>query len=297
MKQNPPTLLVVTGPTAVGKTSYAVRLAQQYDTVVLSADSRQIYRGMEIATAQPTGEERQGVKHYFIGEVEATDTYSAGRFEREALAVLDVLFQKHRYVVVAGGTGLYIRALIHGFDEHLPADAMLRAQLTQKLHEEGKEALFAQLQRLDPDYAAQVDPHNPHRLIRALEVCITAGVPYSALRKNQPRPRPFQSIVILLQREREDLYERINRRVLQMMNHGLLEEARKWYPQRHLQATQTVGYKELFQYFDGKISLDEAVKLIQRNTRHFAKRQLTWFRKMEYDILIDAADAEAKSRV
>ncbi len=281
--QKKPKLIILAGPTAVGKTAYSIEMAQKLNTVILSADSRQIYKGMPIATAQPTTEERVGIPHYLIGHVDPTSTYSAGHYEREAIQLLKALFEKYPQIILTGGTGLYIKAIIEGLDAFNPIDESIRTSLNQSYENDGLHALLEELDLSDPAYAKIVDRKNPRRIIRALEVIRSTGKPFSSLRKNKPKERFFETHTILLERNRPELYARINQRVLEMMNDGLLEEAQKWFPQRHLNATNTVGYKELFQYFDGDISKDRAIELIQQNTRRYAKRQITWFGKMAFD--------------
>lgn len=272
----------------MGKTSYAISLAQKLNTVILSADSRQIYAGMPIATAQPDRQERKGIPHYLIGHVDPlANTYSAGQYEREAIHLLQKLFKKYPTIILTGGTGLYIDAVIKGLDEFPEVDFAIRSGLQEELETLGLRHLLQELDTKDPAYAKIVDRQNPRRIIRALEFIRSTGLPFSSFRKNKPKQRFFETTTILLERERPILYDRINRRVLQMVEAGLIEEAKKWYPHRNLNATQTVGYKELFEYFDGTISLDRAIALIQQNTRRYAKRQLTWFRKRRIDIRIN----------
>jgi len=278
-----PKLIVIAGPTAVGKTSYAISMAQKLNTVILSADSRQVYAGMPIATAQPDMEERQGVPHYLIGHIDPKESYSAGQFEKEAIDLLEKLFKKHDTIILTGGTGLYIDAVIEGLDDFPPVNPIIRQELNEKFEKSGLDALVKELEETDPAYAKTVDRQNHRRVIRALEFIRTSGQPFSSFRKNKPKDRFFDTHIILLERDRAELYDRINRRVLLMLEAGLVKEAQKWYPLRSYNSTQTVGYKELFQYFDGDITLDRAVELIQRNTRRYAKRQLTWFRKMKVD--------------
>jgi tRNA dimethylallyltransferase len=271
-------LIVVLGPTAVGKTAYAISLAKSLGTEIISADSRQIFKELNIGAARPTEQELALVPHHFIASATIQQEYSAGRFEREALARLEELFNKYDTVICCGGSMLYVDALLNGFDE-LPSDKNIRQLWTLKFESEGVEFLQHELQRLDPDYYTQVDLHNPHRLIRAIEVCIVAGKPYSALRRAHVRVRDFEVEKIGLDMPREKLYSRINDRVLQMMDAGLEEEARSLIPYKHLQALNTVGYKELFDFFEGKCSKEEAIEKIQQHTRNFAKRQLTWWRR------------------
>jgi tRNA dimethylallyltransferase len=271
-------LIVIVGPTAVGKTAYAIQMAQSLGTEIISADSRQIFQELNIGAARPSLEELSAVKHHFIASASIHDDYSAGRYEREALAKLDELFQQYDTVVCCGGSMMYVDALTQGFDD-LPSDKSVRAIWSQRYAEEGIEVLQLELKKLDPEYYTQVDLNNPHRLIRALEVCNVSGSPFSSLRKTQGKERNFEVQKIALDMPREKLYSRIDARVLRMMEEGLEEEARQMLPHRHLQALNTVGYKELFDYFDGNCSLNEAVQKIQQHTRNFAKRQLTWWRR------------------
>ena len=271
-------LIVILGPTAVGKTAYAIQLAKTLSTEILSADSRQIFKELNIGAARPSENELRQAKHHFIASVSIHEEYSAGRFEREALEKLNELFAQYDTVVCCGGSMLYVDALVNGFDD-VPSDKTVREQWSKRFDEEGIEALQRELEEKDPDYYTQVDIHNPHRLIRALEVCTVAGVPYSSLRKANGIERNFAVEKIGLEMPREQLYERINTRVLRMMEEGLQEEARALHPFKHLQALNTVGYKELFDYFDGHCSLEEAIQKIQQHTRNFAKRQLTWWRR------------------
>ena len=271
-------LIVVLGPTAVGKTAYAIELAKSLQTEIISADSRQIFKELNIGAARPSAEELAQVPHHFIASASIHEAYSAGRFEREALTKLVELFENHNTVVCCGGSMMYIDALVNGFD-YLPTDGDVRDELSQRYKAEGIEVLQRELMRLDPEYYNQVDLQNPHRLIRALEVCVVSKSPFSELRRNAVKSRDFEVQKIGLDMERDKLYERINARVIRMMEDGLLEEARALCPNRHLQALNTVGYKELFEYFDGNCSLEEAVQKIQQHTRNFAKRQLTWWRR------------------
>ena len=279
MSSKQPTLIVIVGPTGSGKTALAVTLARHFFAPIISTDSRQFYRGLPIGTAQPTTEELSLAEHHFIADREVEDDFNSGRYEHEALARLDELFKSHDVVVAVGGSGLYIQALCEGMDNLPEADDELRQNLKQRLDCEGIESLFKELSRLDPDYAEVVDRHNPARVMRALEVCITSGKPYSEQRKGTKQTRPFRIIKIGTDLPRDILYERINLRVDMMIADGLEAEARAMLPKRHLNALQTVGYREMFDYFDGNCSLDEAIELIKRNSRRYAKRQLTWFRR------------------
>ena len=273
------TLIVVGGPTGSGKSALAVEIAKHFRAPIISTDSRQMYRGMAIGTAQPTAEELAAVKHYFIADREPEDDFNCGRYEVEALSLLDRLFEENKYVVAVGGSGLYIQALCSGMDALPEADEELRNSLKQRFETEGLESLFAELQRLDPAYAEIVDRCNPSRVMRALEVCISSGKPYSEQRSGTVVERPFHIIKIATDMPRDILYDRINRRVDMMVEEGLIAEAKAMYPKRHLNALQTVGYREVFDYFDGKCSLEEAIELVKRNSRRYAKRQMTWFRR------------------
>ncbi|RYY35033.1 MAG: tRNA (adenosine(37)-N6)-dimethylallyltransferase MiaA [Sphingobacteriaceae bacterium] len=275
------TLIVVAGPTAVGKTVAAIQLAQHFGTVVVSADSRQFFREMSIGTAKPDVAELAAAKHYFIDSHSVTDEFSVGDYEREALLLLDELFKTHDVVILAGGSGLYINAVCEGFD-NLPKPAEgVRERLNEELETQGIEFLQEKLNAADPEYYAQVDLNNPRRVVRALEVFETTGRPFSSYRVSAQNKRPFSVIKLMLNTPREILYDRINRRVDVMVEQGLIEEVRSLLPYRKLNALNTVGYSEVFDYFDGKTDLPTAISLIKQNTRRFAKRQLTWFRRDE----------------
>ncbi|MDF0705967.1 tRNA (adenosine(37)-N6)-dimethylallyltransferase MiaA [Flagellimonas okinawensis] len=272
-------LLAVVGPTAIGKTSLGIQLAKHFDTEIISADSRQFFKEMEIGTAVPSEEELQQATHHFIQHKSINDRYSVGDFEKDAISLLSELFQNKDIVVMVGGSGLYVDAVISGLDEFPEVNPKIREELNNQLDREGIKNLQDELMLLDPEYYNTVDLENPHRLIRALEVCRTSGKPYTSF-LNQPKPkRPFKSLYIGIDAPREVIYDRINARVDLMMETGLLEEAEQLYAYRHLNALQTVGYKELFEYIGGHCSLDFAVSEIKKNTRRFAKRQLTWLRK------------------
>ena len=279
MSSKQPTLIVIVGPTGSGKTSLAVTLARHYSAPIISTDSRQFYRGLPIGTAQPTAEELSLAEHHFIADREVDDDFNSGRYEQEALARLDELFKRHDVVIAVGGSGLYIQALCEGMDNLPEANDELRQSLKQRLESEGIEPLFEELRRLDPAFAEVVDRHNPARIMRALEVCITSGKPYSHQRKGERQQRPFRIVKIGTDLPRDVLYERINLRVDMMISEGLEAEARAMLPKRELNSLQTVGYREMFDYFDGNSSLDEAIELIKRNSRRYAKRQMTWFRR------------------
>ena len=283
-----PTLIVVAGPTAVGKTAAAIKLAQHFNTVVVSADSRQFFREMNIGTAKPDESELAATKHYFINSHSISESFSVGDFEKQGLALLDELFKVYDKVILAGGSGLYIKAICEGFDDLPVADISVREKLNQQLEKEGITPLQKKLQQVDPDYYTQVDLNNPQRIIRALEVFETSGKPFSSYRNATVNKRPFNIIKLALDMPREKLYERINLRVDLMVKQGLVEEVKSLLLYRELNALNTVGYSELFNYFDGKTSLDEALLLIKQNTRRFAKRQLTWFRKDKDFVWFDA---------
>lgn len=270
---------MIAGPTAVGKTALAIEVAKAFGTVVISADSRQLFREMRIGTARPTEQEMQHVPHYFIASHSITEDYNVGRFEADTTRLLDRLFREKEIVVMAGGTGLYIDAVCNGMDEVPQSDENIREMLMSVYEEKGLEALHEMLKEKDPVYYEQVDLHNPHRVMRAVEVCLITGKPYSSFRKGGKKQRNFNVIKIGLNMERDALYDRINRRVDEMMRSGLLEEAKELYAHRHRNALQTVGYKELFEHLEGSTDLNTAVELIRRNTRRFAKRQMTWFKR------------------
>lgn len=284
------TLLLIAGPTAVGKTSVAIDVARHFGCEIISADSRQFYSELKIGTATPTAEQQNSVKHHFVGNLSLTDNYNVSRFENEVLALLSELFAKNKFVVMVGGSGLYIKAVCDGIDDLPDVDDELRNSLHQQLEKEGIASIRAQLQKLDPAYYSKVDLANPNRIIRALEVCLATGKPYSAMRKQSRAQRNFRIIKIGLNLPRKELHERINQRVEAMMKEGLLDEARSFYPQRELNALNTVGYKELFDHFDGKYSLEDAIEKIKTNTRRYARRQITWFKK-EADIFWCQPDA------
>lgn len=273
-------LLIVLGPTAVGKSEYAVSEAIKYGSPVISCDSRQIFKNMTIGTAVPDASLLAAVKHYFIQTVPVTETFSAGDYELQAIPLIERLFDEgHETIVMAGGSMLYIDAVCKGLDDLPDGNKQLRDELWRRLREEGVGALAEQLRRLDPETYSEIDVQNSQRVIRALEVCITTGKPFSSFKTRTVRERNFKIEKIGLRRQREELYSRIDQRVLNMMSAGLEEEARALLPFRDCQALQTVGYKEMFEYIDEKIPLEEAVRLIQRNTRHYAKRQMTWWRR------------------
>lgn len=272
-------LLVIVGPTGSGKTDLSIRLARHYGAPILSTDSRQFYRGMAIGTAQPDPDQLQAAEHHFIASHDLNEDLNCGSYEMQALSCLEKLFAKHDWVIAVGGSGLYVRALCEGMDDLPQADPELREALSRRLETEGVDALAAELRELDPAYYATVDRRNPARVMRALEVCLQTGRPYSEQRTGVRRPRPFGIVKVGVDLPREELYARIDRRVDRMVADGLEAEARALYPYRTLNALQTVGYREFFDYFDGRTSYEEAVSLIKRNSRRYAKRQLTWFRR------------------
>jgi len=281
-------LLVITGPTASGKTAAAIELAKHYKTVIVSADSRQFYREMSIGTAKPTDEELATVKHYFINSHSITENFTAGDYEKECLGLLNDLFKIHEVVVLVGGSGLFIKAVCEGFDNFPDAKPGGREKLNLEFNEKGIGHLQEKLKIADPEYYEQVDLNNPQRVIRALEVFETSGKPFSSYRKSDLSKRPFRVIKLGLNLPRAALYQRINQRLDDMVKQGLVEEARSLLPYRHLNALNTVGYSELFDYVDGKADLLTAIELIKQNPRRFAKRQLTWFGKDKEIIWVDA---------
>ena len=278
---NTKTLIVVVGATGSGKTDISLRLATHFAAPIISTDSRQFYRGIPIGTAQPTAEQLATAEHHFIASHELTDNFNCGEYEVQALTRLEELFRQYDRVVAVGGSGLYIQALCEGMDNLPQADEQLRQSLTERLKSEGIESLLADLERLDPVYYQQVDRQNPSRVLRAVEVCLQTGQPYSSLRTGERHKRDFNIVKVGIEWNREQLYDRINRRVDMMIDEGLEAEARAVYHLRHLNSLQTVGYREMFEYFDGTITREEAIELIKRNSRRYAKRQMTWFRRDE----------------
>ncbi|MBO7554164.1 MAG: tRNA (adenosine(37)-N6)-dimethylallyltransferase MiaA [Bacteroidaceae bacterium] len=272
------TLIVLIGPTGVGKTDLSLELAERFHTDIVSADSRQIYANLPIGTAAPTPEQLERVKHYFIGTLQLTDYYSAAQYEEDALKVLDVLFQKHETVILTGGSMMYVDAICKGIDLIPTIEQETREMMQQKYHEQGLESLCQELKLLDPEYYQIVDRKNPKRIIHALEICYQTGQTYTSFRTHPKKERPFRMIKIGLTRPREELYNRINLRVDSMIENGLVEEALSVYPQRELNSLNTVAYKELFHYLDGVWTLEYAVEKIKVNTRTYARKQLTWFK-------------------
>ncbi len=274
-------LIVITGPTAVGKTDLCIQIAQRLGIPIINADSRQLFRELKIGTASPTAEQQQRVKHYFVGTLSIGDYYSASMYEQEVTGLLKELFKNSDYALLSGGSMMYVDAVCNGIDDIPTVDDVTRATLKRRLAEEGLEALVAELKQLDPEHYEVVDRQNPRRVVHALEICHMTGKTYTSFRKAVKRQHPFRIVKIGLNREREELYHRINLRVEQMMKEGLIEEAKSMLPYRNENALNTVGYKELFNYFDGIWDLEEAVERIKGNTRRYARKQLTWFKRDE----------------
>ena len=273
------TLVVITGPTAVGKTALTMELAQYYGVPIINADSRQIYRELKIGTAAPTAEQQQLVKHYFVGTKSIDDYYNASMYEQEVLELLDA--ERSTFHVLSGGSMMYVDAVCNGIDDIPTVRDDIREEMKRRYAEEGLDALCEDLRRLDPEHYAIVDRQNHRRVIHALEICYQTGRTYTSFRTQQKKQRPFNIVKIGLNREREELYNRINQRVDQMMADGLLDEVKSLIDKRHTNALNTVGYKELFDYLDGRWSLDEAVERIKGNTRRYARKQLTWYKHDE----------------
>lgn len=273
------TLIVITGPTAVGKTQLCLDIARHFDIPIINADSRQIYKELSIGTAKPTDAEMQGIKHYFVGTLSLHDYYSASLFEQQVLEVLEDLFKTSNYALMSGGSMMYIDAVCDGIDDIPTIDDITRETMKGRLEEEGLVKLCEELQRLDPEYYAIVDRQNPKRVVHALEICTMTGKTYTSFRKREKKQRPFKIVKIGLNRDRDELYHRINARVDQMMQQGLLKEAESVYALRKQNALNTVGYKELFNYLEGEWSLEEAIERIKGNTRRYARKQLTWYKK------------------
>ena len=275
------TLIVITGPTAVGKTALCMDIAKHFNIPIINADSRQIYRELKIGTARPSNKQMSEVKHYFVGTLGMDDYYSASLYEQQVLKLLDELFKTSDYALLSGGSMMYIDAVCNGIDDIPTVDDETRNTLKKRLLMEGLGSLCEELRQRDPEYYEIVDKQNPRRVVHALEICVMTGKPYSSFRKQEKKARPFRIIKIGLTRPREELYKRINRRVDKMMKDGLLEEAQQMYPKRELNALNTVGYKEMFEYMKGKWTLHEAVERIKGNTRRYARKQLTWYKKDE----------------
>ncbi|MBO4896021.1 MAG: tRNA (adenosine(37)-N6)-dimethylallyltransferase MiaA [Prevotella sp.] len=275
------TLIVITGPTAVGKTALCLDIAQHFGIPIINADSRQIYKELKIGTASPTPEQLAKVKHYFVGSLSLNDYYSASLFEQQTMEILEREFAKSDFALMAGGSMMYIDAVCDGIDDIPTVDDKTRETLKARLASEGLEPLVEELKQLDPEYYEIVDKQNPRRVVHGLEICLMTGKTYTSFRKREKKQRPFSILKIGLNREREELYNRINQRVDQMMAEGLLDEAKSLYPMRHMNALNTVGYKEMFAYLDGTWTLGEAVERIKGNTRRYARKQLTWYKKDE----------------
>ena len=273
------TLVVLLGPTGVGKTELALQIAKHLQSPIINADSRQIFAEIPIGTAAPTKEQQERVKHYFVGTLHLTDYYSAAKYEEDVLQLLNQHFSSQPVALLSGGSMMYIDAVCQGIDDIPTVDETTRTLMKRKLETEGLDALVAELKVLDPEHYKVVDLHNPRRVIHALEICYMTGNTYTSYRKNTKKIRPFNIIKVGLNRPREEMYERINNRVLKMMKQGMIEEAKAVYPQKGLNSLNTVGYKELFAYFDGDISLDDAILKIQSNTRQYMRKQVTWFKR------------------
>jgi tRNA dimethylallyltransferase len=277
MSYNGNFLVILLGPTGVGKTDLSISIAKHFEAPIISADSRQFYQEMRIGTAAPTPSQLAGANHFFIGNKSITERYSCGMFEVDALNLLETVFTSSRIALLVGGSGLYIDAVVNGIDDFPTPDPELRQALLSQLKNEGVASLRAQLKILDPEYYGKVDLRNSQRVLKALEGCLQTGLTYTSFLTHRAKPRFFNSIFVGLNRPREELYRLINQRVESMMAEGLLDEAKKLYPFRELNALNTVGYRELFSYLDGQTSLEEAIELIKRNTRRYAKRQLSWW--------------------
>ena len=288
------TLIVITGPTAVGKTALTIEIAQRYGIPVINADSRQIYRELKIGTAAPTDEQLRAAKHYFVGTKSICDYYNASMYEQEVLELLDTQFKSHNIQLLSGGSMMYIDAVCNGIDDIPTIRDDIREEMKRRYQEEGLEALCEDLKRLDPEHYQIVDLQNYRRVIHALEICYQTGQTYTSFRKQEKKERPFRIVKIGLNRERDILYNRINARVDEMMENGLLEEAQSLYNQRQLNALNTVGYKEMFDYMDGRWPLEEAVERMKGNTRRYARKQLTWFKR---DSEVKWFDAENKEDI
>ena len=289
---SPKTLIIIAGPTAVGKTDLCVKIAKLLDTDVVSADSRQFYRELAIGTAKPTIEEMAGVKHHFINSHSIQDYYSVGDFERDCLVVLEEIFRRKDVAILTGGSGMFVKMITDGIDEMPEADLDLRQNLAQRLDNEGLEVLADELKNLDPIYYQQVDIQNTQRVLRALEVCISSGKPFSSFRKNQKVERPFRMIKIALERPREELYARIDKRMDMMLASGLEDEAKSVIDFREHYALKTVGYREIYEHLDGEYDREEMIRLLKRNSRRYAKRQITWFKNQDEFHWFDAKNEE-----
>ena len=285
-------LIVIAGPTGIGKTDLSIEIAKKYNAEILSCDSRQFFKEMSIGTAVPTKKELEEVKHHFIQNIRIEQEYSVGKFEIDALKKINEIHNTNEFVVMVGGSGLYIDAVCRGLDHFPDVPNTLRDELNLKHEKQGIEVLKEQLDALDPEYYKEVDQANPHRIIRALEICIHTGKTFTSFRKQQQKARPFKTIKLILTRDREELYDRINKRVDFMMAQGLLEEARNLYKHKKNNALKTVGYKELFAYFDGEWDLETAILEVKKNTRRYAKRQMTWYRRDSNSIFFNPSDKQ-----
>ena len=286
----PKKLIILTGPTGIGKTDLSIELAQALKTEIISCDSRQMYRELAVGSAPPSAEQLQKVKHHFIGQLSISDYYSAGRFELDAVALLEQLFIKYDKVLMVGGSGMYIDAIVRGIDDLPTINTEIRAQIGQRLKDEGIDKLREELSKLDPEYYNTADIVNPKRVLKALEVIAQTGKTYSSQRTGKVKERPFEIVLVGLKMDRDKLYERIDRRVDVMLEMGLENEAKNLFPYRDLNSLNTVGNKEFFDYFEGKYDYDEAVRLIKRNSRRYAKRQMTWFSRYQQMTWFDRDD-------
>ncbi len=286
------TLLVIAGPTAIGKTALAIELAQYFKTEIISADSRQFYQEMSIGTAKPSSQELAQAKHHFVNSHSVTDDFNVGDFEKEAIVILENIFKHNDVAIMVGGSGLYINAVLYGFDELPKASEELREQLNQRLISEGIEPLQKELETLDPNYYAEVDIHNPQRIIRALEVCLSTGKTFSSFRNKQAKQRDFNIILIGLNTDREVLYQRINHRVDLMIKEGLVKEVKSLQAHQYLNALKTVGYSEIFRHLNKEWTLEQAIEKLKQNTRNFAKRQITWFKKNDGIVWFEPKEAQ-----
>ncbi|MFD1630983.1 tRNA (adenosine(37)-N6)-dimethylallyltransferase MiaA [Pseudopedobacter beijingensis] len=274
-------LVIIAGPTAVGKTALAIDIAKHYSTEIISADSRQFFKEMSIGTAKPSVNELSAVKHHFINSHSINQEVSVGSYEKEVSNLLDSIYTHKNIIVVVGGSGLYINAILNGFDELPQINEGVRNTLNERFREEGIEPLQKELLQIDPVYYQQVDINNPQRIIRALEIYHSTGTPFSSYRKGEQKKRSFKPVIIGLNTDREKLYHRINTRVDLMIQEGLVDEVKNLLPYKHLNSLNTVGYSEIFDYLEGQISLERAIELIKQNSRRYAKRQITWFKKVE----------------
>jgi tRNA dimethylallyltransferase len=293
-------LVVLLGPTGVGKTDLSISLAQKYNTSIVSSDSRQFFRGLEIGTAAPAKEQLFSIKHHLVGMLDVEDYYSVSEFEEAALRIIAEEHKTQDIVIASGGSMLYIDALCNGIDQLPTIDESLRKELYDQYEREGLDPIRAQLKILDPVFYDEVDLKNYKRVIHAVEVCLMSGKPYSSLRTRIKKERPFKAIKIGLYRDREELYNRINHRVDRMMEQGLLDEAKRFYPKRHLNSLNTVGYKELFKYIDGEWTLDFATEKIKQNTRIYSRKQMTWFKRdaeINWINLSETTDEEALQKI